>query len=249
MRKDRKDPRAPQVSTSKFGNNPFRGLKEIAKQRVAMPPPATTKANLAEAQKPATPAEADPGELFRRAVAGVQPLQERERVEHPPPASPAREITDSDAEALAELCDLVSGNAPFDIEQTEEHIEGAVVGLDRRLLRRLRAGEFAYQGHLDLHGMIAEEARVAVDRFLTHSYQQGKRCILIVHGRGLNSKDQMPVLKTRLTGWLARGHWARWVLAFSSARSHDGGAGAMYVLLRRQRDKRQPIRVTNGAKW
>ena len=75
--------------------------------------------------------------------------------------------------------------------------------------------------------------------------------VLIIHGRGLNSKDQVPVLKTRLAQWLARGSWARLVLAFTSARPCDGGAGALYVLLRRQRHtgQRPPVRVTHGAKW
>ena len=99
--------------------------------------------------------------------------------------------------------------------------------------------------------MTAEEARVAVDRFLTTAQRNGQRCVLIIHGRGLNSKDQVPVLKTRLAQWLARGSWARLVLAFTSARPCDGGAGALYVLLRRQRHTgpRQPVKVTHGAKW
>ena len=71
--------------------------------------------------------------------------------------------------------------------------------------------------------------------------------MLIVHGRGLNSKDQVPVLKERLKIWLARGRAAHVVLAFATARPCDGGAGALYVLLRRDRGKR-PIRVTEGAK-
>ena len=71
--------------------------------------------------------------------------------------------------------------------------------------------------------------------------------ILVVHGRGLNSKDQVPVLKDRMKSWLARGRMGRHVLAFTSARAVDGGAGALYVLLRRDRTKR-PMRVTEGAK-
>ena len=72
--------------------------------------------------------------------------------------------------------------------------------------------------------------------------------MLIVHGRGLNSKDQVPVLKTRLAQWLARGSWARLVLAFTSARPCDGGAGALYVLLRRQRHTgpRAPVKVSTA---
>ena len=184
-------------------------------------------------------------------MADVQPLppRERERVASPVPASPARAVTDPDAEALAELCDLVGGSAPFDISDSDEHVEGAIVGLDPRLLRRLRKGEFAYQAHLDLHGLTADEARPVVEAFLQRAHQDGKRCVLIVHGRGRNSKDQIPVLKSRLTTWLARGQWSRLILAFTSARACDGGAGALYVLLRRRRDLKRPMRVTNGAKW
>jgi DNA-nicking Smr family endonuclease len=201
-----------------------------------------------QAEDTAPPA-ADPEVLFRAAVADVQPLPEhaRERVDKPPPASPRREVTDPDAEALAELCDLVSGAVPFDISDSDEYLEGAVVGIDPRLVRRLRAGEFAYQAHLDLHGMNSEQARAAIDRFLSEAYQSGKRCVLIVHGRGHNSLDRVPVLKRRVVSWLTRGRWARIVLAFTSARSCDGGAGALYLLLRRDRTRR-PFRVTEGAK-
>ncbi len=127
--------------------------------------------------------------------------------------------------------------------------KGAVVGIDPRLLRRLRSGELAYQGFLDLHRMTTEEARPAVGRFLAQAFHDGKRCVLIIHGRGRNSKDQVPILKPKLTQWLTRGQWARIVLAFATARPCDGGVGALYVLLRRQRQGRQTMRITNGAKW
>ena len=102
------------------------------------------------------------------------------------------------------------------------------------------------QAHVDLHGMIADEAQPAVERFLIDAVQKGLRCVLIVHGKGLNSKDHTPVLKEKLKSWLARGRAATLVLAFTTARPHDGGAGALYVLLRRDR-RRSPIRVTEGT--
>src|SRR5207244_3076065 len=104
-------------------------------------------------------------------------------------------------------------------------VEEPLVGLDPRVLRRLRRGDFAWQDHLDLHGMTSATARVAVDRFLAESVALGHRCVLIVHGRGRNSKDQTPVLKERLKSWLARGRAARIVLGFTTARPCDGGAG------------------------
>jgi DNA-nicking Smr family endonuclease len=222
-------------------HRPFDALGHLVRRaRAATPAPPVT---------PAPPA--DPSADFLHAVADVTPLDARvrQRVAEPPPATPARAATDPDAEALAALCDLVAGTAPFDVTDSDEYVEGAMVGIDPRLVRRLRGGEFACQAHLDLHGLTAEEARSEVDRFLSRAYVEGKRCVLIIHGRGKNSKDQVPVLKNRLTTWLARGQAARRILAFTSARACDGGAGALYVLLRRQRSVRRPIRVTEGAKW
>jgi len=228
-----------------FKNHPFRGLKgiDVKSAKRAAPNAIPSKATEPVVEKSAE-------DLFHAAVAGVKPLDaaRRQRVAEPRPASPARTVTNGDAEALAELCDLVSGNAPFDISDSDEYVEGAVAGIDPRLVRRLRRGEFAYQAHLDLHGLTSEEARTAVYEFLSHAYQNGKRCVLIIHGRGRNSKDQIPVLKRHLTGWLARGHWSRLVLAFTSARPCDGGAGAVYVLLRRRHDSKRQIHVVNGAK-
>jgi DNA-nicking Smr family endonuclease len=228
-------------------HRPFSALNRLITPQIAGP--RRGRANTPGPRPLSTPPPNDAA-LFLKAVSGVKPLgaRARERVAQPAPALPNREVTHPDAEALAELCDLVTGTTPFDITDSDEYVEGAMVGLDPRLLRRLRSGEFAYQMHLDLHGMTTAEARAAVDAFLTHAYQDGKRCVLIIHGRGRNSKDQIPVLKSRLTAWLARGQSARRILAFTSARACDGGVGAVYVLLRRHRQIKRPIRVTEGAK-
>lgn len=182
-------------------------------------------------------------------MAGVVPLPRgrRVRIDGPAPADGHPRPVSEEAEALAALSDLVAGAADFDVTDTREYIEGVVVGLDPRVVRRLRRGDFAWQAHLDLHGLTASEAHVAVDRFILESFRAGRRCVLIVHGRGLNSKDHTPVLKERLKIWLAHGRIAKVVLAFATARACDGGAGALYVLLRRDRRAR-PIRVTEGAK-
>jgi DNA-nicking Smr family endonuclease len=192
---------------------------------------------------------ADEPDPFTRAMAGVVPLARAgdRRIDRPPPASAGRRPVSEEAEALAVLSDLVEGGTCFDITDTREYVEGAIVGLDPRVLRRLRHGDYAWQAHLDLHGMTSEPARVAVNRFLADAVTAGHRCVLVVHGRGHNSKDQVPVLKERLKVWLARGRAARVVLAFTTARACDGGAGALYVLLRRDRTRRA-IRVMEGAK-
>jgi DNA-nicking Smr family endonuclease len=179
---------------------------------------------------------------------GVAPLpaQKRERVDVPRPAAAARAPISEEAEALMALSELVAGGTHFDVTDTREYVEGTVSGLDPRLMKRLRRGEFAWQAFLDLHGMTTAEARPVVSDFVVESLRAGQRCVLIVHGRGHNSKDRTPVLKERLIGWLSRGALSNAVLAFTTARPHDGGAGALYVLLRRDR-RRRSVRVTTGT--
>ena len=170
---------------------------------------------------------------------GVTPFDQdpRGRVRAPAPTAPAaapisRRAAD-EAEAYAQLADLVQGHGAFSISDTDEYLEFLAPGIDRRLLRQLRRGDYSIQGHVDLHGMNREEARAAVERFVEQSRLAGKRCVLIIHGRGLNSKDQIPVLKEKVKAWLERGRIGRQVLAFATARPCDGGGGALYVLLRR----------------
>jgi DNA-nicking Smr family endonuclease len=219
-------------------NRPFAGLGQ--KLRAEAPP--------APPPKPAAPPPApEEPNLFARAMEGVVPLRNGERIDLPAPAAAGRPPVSEEAEALAALSDLVRGTTRFDVSDTREYIEGTIVGLDPRVVRRLRRGDFTWQAHVDLHGMTAEPARAAVESFLKSSVNAGHRCVLIVHGRGHNSKDQTPVLKERLKSWLARGSLARIVLAFTSARPCDGGAGALYVLFRRDR-RRRAIQVTEGAK-
>ena len=218
-------------------NTPFRDLDERleeAQQKAAATARAAPVPRPVPA--PAPPLSVDEEDLFFTEMAGVQRLdpraRERASAPPPPPAKP-RAARDDEAEAYARLCDLVEGEGPFDIADTQEYIEGIAPGIDRRLLRRLRHGDYAVQAHLDLHGLTAEEAKPRVQAFVHEARAASQRCVLIVHGRGLNSKDHIPVLKERLRLWLTRGRVARSVLCFATARPYDGGAGAIYVLLRR----------------
>jgi DNA-nicking Smr family endonuclease len=211
-------------------NNPFEKLKEraapakAAAPRPAPPPP----------PPPRPPREPTEDELWTTATTGVRPLARGPDVVGPPPPPPAPEtFWHPDLEAIDELRALVSGDAPFDLADSDEFIEGRVAGVDPHVVKKLRRGEFAVQGHVDLHGLTREEAKRTVDEFLRASRTAGKRCVLVVHGRGLHSKDQLPVLKDALRTWLATARFGRHVLAFATARPVDGGGGALYVLLRR----------------
>jgi DNA-nicking Smr family endonuclease len=175
-------------------------------------------------------------ELWALATEGADLLLDRSAPIRPLPAPVAHPAVplDPDLEVYDELRALVRGGGAFDISDSDEFIEGGVHDLDPRVLRRLRKGEFSVQGHLDLHGLSRDEARPALEAFLAAARAAKKRCVLVVHGRGLHSKDQMPVLKDALKRWMATARFAQHVLAFATARPHDGGAGAVYILLRRQ---------------
>ncbi len=128
---------------------------------------------------------------------------------------------------------MSAGQPRFELATSDSLLEGSVAGLDPDVVRRLKRGDYAVEARLDLHGFTRDEARGAVERFLRGSRLGGRRCVLLVHGRGRHSETRLPVLKEELGSWLAAGRFGRQVLAFASARPADGGAGALYVLLRR----------------
>ena len=249
MSRRRRHPPPPAKARSKPFHAPFQGLDRVVQPAPGKRGSAPTPRATAMPAESASPSADDDDASFAAAMADVRPLRRESRVDAPAPAAARiRPVVDDDAEALAVLSDLVTGNGVFDISDSSEYVEGAVVGLDPRILKRLRNGEFAYQAILDLHGMTAAAARVEVERFIMGASAAGHRGVLIVHGRGRGSKDNVPVLKERLKSWLARGRIGRSILAFTSARPADGGAGALYVLLRRRRGRKEPISVYEGAK-
>ena len=212
-------------------NDAFSKLRELP---AAEPPPPRPAPPPAAAEPPPPPREATADELWAGATAGIRRIKDAHGTIAPPrPRGAPDTFWHPDLEAVDALRALVSGDAPFDLSDGDEFFEGRVAGIDPNLVRKLRRGEFAVQGHVDLHGLTRDEAKRSVDAFLRASRNAGKRCVLVVHGRGLHSKDQLPVLKEALRTWLSTARFARHVLAFATARPADGGAGAVYVLLRR----------------
>ncbi len=224
-------------------NTPFDKLADVKlapppKPQPATPPkPPPPRPSSSTPSSSTQPAAASDDDAFAEEMRGVAqlPPDPRGRVVGGAAAQPSapRRRLDDEAEAYAELADLVDGGGSFDITATDEYVEGLAEGIDKRLLRKLRAGDYAVQAHLDLHGLTSDEARAEVEKFLLGARSDGRRCVLIIHGRGHNSKEGIPVLKERLKVWLTRGRIGRGVLAFCSARPVDGGAGAVYVLLRK----------------
>jgi DNA-nicking Smr family endonuclease len=162
--------------------------------------------------------------LFRDAMQGVRPLKGGGRAHHGRPA-PSPRPRQKEADDAAVLREMLDGPLP----DIGEELSYRGDGLQDAAFRRLQRGAFHIDSELDLHGMRANEAKLATGRFLNAAVDHGARCVRIIHGKGLRSKGDGPVLKQRLDGWLRqRGE----VLAFCSARREHGGTGAVYVLLR-----------------
>ena len=223
-------------------NTPFEGLKRLDKKPDAAKGPATAKTQAAppKAAAPVAPKTAEPARgradddrSYEEAMRGATPLSgaaARSRrtsslgAPPPPPAprlrAPAR---NDDADAEAELAELVQGSA------------GGARDGDKRLMRRLRDGDYPIEARLDLHGHTREEAAAALERFVVQSVGAGRRCVLVIHGRGLNSGDSGPVLREAVHRALSAGPVARAILAFTHAGPAQGGDGATLVLLRKKK--------------
>ncbi len=208
---------------------PFENLKILLKDRSFDPPCPTLKPS----SKNDFPLKPDEEKLlFEDAMAGVQPITGKRRIVKKIKTKPDSDAeTGSDSEILKHLHNLIRCGDGFVVADTPEYMEGNAANAHPEITKRLHRGDFSIQGHIDLHGHSVREAREALEIFLKDAIQTGKRGVLIIHGRGLSSRKE-PVLKTRLYEWLTRGPWRKWVIAFSSARLEDGGAGATYLLLR-----------------
>ncbi len=104
----------------------------------------------------------------------------------------------------------------------------AAPGLDRRSALRLRRGQRAVEARLDLHGMTQDEAHRALDAFVARAQDGDLRCVLVITGKS-------GVLRAAVPRWLNEAPSRGRLLAFSPAQPRDGGAGALYLLLRRRR--------------
>jgi DNA-nicking Smr family endonuclease len=186
--------------------------------------------------------------LFEIAMQGVTPMAKEKSIER---GSPGRVWEGSknrdEDETLLKLRDLVRYGKGFNISDTPEYIEGTGYHVHSSVAKRLHRGDFSIQAHVDLHGLLVDDAKEVFEKFLKWAVMNGKTGVLIIHGRGLSSPSE-PVLKKKVVEWLTHGIWRKWVVAYSSARICDGGAGATYVLLRQRPVSKRLKKSQVGAK-
>ncbi len=174
----------------------------------------------------------DEDNLWQEAVKHVVPLQAQKRRSTPttpPPRMRSHAPAPYGDAAPAPLHIVIEPNATM---HGLRHKDSADI------LRKLAKGQLPFEDRLDLHGMYADEARQAIHDFLRESFDNGYRCIIIIHGKGNATQGghgpygNLGLLKASLPGWLDSNPY---VMAFHTAVPKDGGLGACYIYLRRKR--------------
>jgi DNA-nicking Smr family endonuclease len=156
--------------------------------------------------------------LWREAVRSVTPLRGPAVAASPAPRSPPPIIVEErDKELPARFPAL-------------DHFSG----IDRANAERLKRGLHQIEARLDLHGKTQTEAHHALVAFICSSSEAGRRCVLVITGRGFGPGGP-GVLKSAVPQWLEDTAVRRKILAIAPAQPRDGGAGALYLLLRRRR--------------
>lgn len=188
-------------------------------------------------------AGSDETALWRRVAETTMPLPGRKVIE-PDSAAPKRKRPPPPGPAVRP-----KPPQPEKREQPPlpELAPGIAAGLDRRTAERLRRGQFTVEARLDLHGHTQAAAHRAVGAFIREAHTTGRRCVLVITGKGAPKGEvefdpeagpggrETGVLRRMVPQWLNGPELRPLVLGIATAQPKDGGAGALYVLLKRQR--------------
>lgn len=177
---------------------------------------------------------------FMAHMRGVRPLRGRDRVtpSAPPPRALQIRLRQTSDDRLAHL------THPGEIPASSRAVDGSTT-------RKLRQGKVPIEGRIDLHGYTQTAARLAFRRFIEGAVQQEKRCVLVITGKGAIGPDgpaDIPwghddgrgprgVLRQAIQTWVDEPPMNRLILKLTPAAPKDGGPGAFYVYLRRDRGR------------
>ena len=176
---------------------------------------------------------AEESQLWRQAMRDAKPIRRR-KAEAPPaeapspgpqPAQPKRKVARPPAALPAP-----PPKPPPDLSVDR------IAGVDKRLAERLKRGQLEIEGMLDLHGLTQEEAHRQLDGFLAAAAHAGRRCVLVITGKGV-WREAAGVLRESVPRWLNEAPNRARVLAIAQAQPRHGGSGALYVLLKRRRQE------------
>ena len=171
----------------------------------------------------------DDTSLFHEAVKGARPLETEARIQKKPkkPKPIPQQFIRDEQQALVDS--LSDDYIPAHEMESGEELLYLREGQSPSILNKLRRGFWVVQAQIDLHGLVSDEARLYVAEFLSSCKKRNIRCVRIVHGKGLGSRNREPVLKHKLRSWLMQKDE---VIAYAQAKPEDGGSGAVIVLLK-----------------
>ena len=169
-------------------------------------------------------------ELFKSSLKNIRKVTSNTH-HHSPSAKPSPRREDKPRLEIhpGASQDFLEKLSPEDWLSAEDYIHFARTGIPRRTLMKLSRGLIPIDARIDLHRLTGDEMIATMDQFLDRCQGQGQRLILVVHGKGCRGPNSAPVLKNVLNGWLRQ---QPAVLAFCTAKSAHGAAGALYILLK-----------------
>jgi DNA-nicking Smr family endonuclease len=183
------------------------------------------------------PISEDERALWQSVAKTATPLKRR-RKSDPAPISAKVEKHPSKATRKAKAPPMPSPSAAKPSPARHHELShGLSIGIDKRQAERFRGGRLRIEGRIDLHGRTQQQAHDDLRGFLADAHADGKRCVLVITGKGMTA-SKSGVLKENVPRWLNEPGLRRHVLAFDYAERQHGGDGALYVLLKRDRERR-----------
>jgi len=177
--------------------------------------------------------------LWHTVAKTATPMKRRRKSEAAATAASAEKPAPKSVKTKAKAAARVLPPAPAPSPQKHHELShGLSVGIDKRQAERFRGGRLPIEGRIDLHGRTQQQAHDDLRTFLSNAHADGKRCVLVITGKGMTA-SKSGVLKENVPRWLNEPGLRRHVLAFDYAERQHGGEGALYVLLKRDREKRQ----------
>lgn len=186
------------------------------------------------AKRRVTPDELD---LWRHVAQTVRPIKSKRRPAPPKDAAPS--APPAKGKTAKHALPPAPPMKPQPPAPAKPHAltHGLSHGIDRRQAERFRKGKLTIEGKIDLHGRTQQDAHDDLLAFLRRAHGAGKRNVLVVTGKGMTT-SKVGILRQAVPRWLNEPTFRHLVLAFDYAEPQHGGEGALYVLLKRVREKR-----------
>lgn len=166
-------------------------------------------------------------DLWEKYTANIKPLSKDKKEVPPHEESPQPRPKVKDSPPYSSSQD--QNSTPFNPHRPAD--------IDKNSFARLKKGKMPIEGRLDLHGYTHKQAFELLHKKLRIWQASGKRCVLVITGKGLRSENPRDTLKHRVPEWLNQGELRSLMVAYTAAQPKDGGSGALYVLLKSNRDK------------